>query len=145
MQGGREKDVWKMTVGGSLSNLVKSGVFYWDLVNRVGRNGKRENSGVCVGRTGRAKPERDPSGDGEQSKTRVNIEKGRWNLKPWEGMRAPNKWGWINRRRWGKWVLEAWAGLTDTQPARSHGAPHLSTCISAYLNYSSSTASWNSS
>lgn len=27
----------------------------------------RENSGVCVGYTGRAKPERDPSGNGEQS------------------------------------------------------------------------------
>lgn len=24
-------------------------------------------------------------------KTRVNIEKGRWNLKPWEGMRALSK------------------------------------------------------
>lgn len=24
-------------------------------------------------------------------KTRVNTEKGRWNLKPWGGMRVPNK------------------------------------------------------
>lgn len=132
MQGGREKAEWKMTVGGSLSNSEKW-VFYWDLVNRVGGGMGRENFGVCVGRTGRAKPERDPSGDGELSKTRVNIEKSRWNLKPWEGMRAPNKWGWINRRRWGKWALRP--GLaSQTQPAQSTRGPTFSTCISAYLN-----------
>ena len=37
MQGGREKDEWKMTVGESLSHLVKSGVLL-----RSGKQGGEE-------------------------------------------------------------------------------------------------------
>lgn len=64
-----------MTVGGSLSNLVKG----WGLLLRPGKQGGRNGKrifGVCVGGTGEQSRE-GSSGDGELSKTGVNIEKGR--------------------------------------------------------------------
>lgn len=71
----------------------------WGLLLRPGKQGgeeweEREFWSLCWTyweSEARERSPSDPSGDGEQSKTRVNIEKGRWNLKPWEGMRAPNK------------------------------------------------------